>query len=126
VVDAVSAAGVASAIAQGQVTTSTDTATHSACAGCSHSQTAKVAAAANSTAATKRPASRSACATAAGFSLMARSSRRTMACTVVSAPTRATRTSSGLCRSSEPPVDGSAGGLGHRHRFAAEQALVGG
>jgi hypothetical protein len=83
----VSATGVASDSAHGQVTTSTETVIHSACRGSMNHQVSATAAASNSSAMMKWAAMRSAISTRRGFSVAARSIRRTIADSRVASPT---------------------------------------
>ena len=115
-VAAVTAAGVASESAQGQVTTSTASVISKARAGsCVHHHQATAAAAA-STAPTNQAAARSASRATAGFSAWARSSRRRMEASTVSSPTRSMRTTRGLSVLRAPPMTRAPGATGRGMR----------
>ena len=100
----VSATGVASDSAHGQVTTSTDTAIHSARDGsiCIHSSAAV--AASSRMAPTNQPAARCVSSIQRGRSPDARSIRLTMAASAVSLPTRVTRRCNALPLLTDPPI----------------------
>ena len=106
-VAAVSAAGVASDSAHGQVTTSTATVIHSARDGSIAYHARATTAASTSSAPTNQRATRSASCAIFGFSVCARSIRRTMPASTVSCPTRPTRIVSGPFRFTAPPVSAS-------------------
>jgi len=103
---AVRAAGVASDSAQGQETTSTETVIQKAFEASTTYQMAGHAGGDDSNANTNQLATRSAIMARRGFSARARSSRRTMPESTVSAPTFSTFTTIGLARLRVPPMMG--------------------
>ncbi len=100
----VRAAGVARPSAQGQVTTRTDTTIHNAFDGSITYQARPTARVISSSRPTNQAAARSASWPMRGFSLCARSSRRTIDASRVSAPSLSTRTTSGLAWLRLPPT----------------------
>jgi hypothetical protein len=73
----------------------------------------------------KRLAMRSASSTMRGFSVAARSIRRTIADSRVASPTCTTSTSSGLSTLTAPPITERSRALADRRTFTGEQRLVG-